>query len=518
MTKQSKGSISTPVALLDTAEHVLLPSYKPPILLHKEDWQAVLFFLKKYKKQLQTFNAYRRELERLLQWSWLIAEKSLLALKRSDIQDYIKFCENPPLEWIGKKGVYRFIEQKKKRVPNPEWRPFIFNSKNGSAKRHELSPKAIHEIFTVLNSFYNTLLIDEKIEINPVFVVKKKRAAIEKPLNPEQKPHLTQTQWQACIDTAIELAQENASYHRIIFIMYAMATMKITLTYCIKTDNFYPMMNHFYKQKNEWLFKKYHQGKFSHDISVNQVMLTALQRYRQSLGLSPLPSEKETSPLLPKIKGNGPMTDTGLFRKLLQQCLQITADKLTQQKNKQDAGQIQKATPNWFKYVDLIEADSAINVTQLSAVADSTTLSNIDAFIMTDNNDDISHHHFYGRKKIHRERNEILGKNDESLKWITLKMWFYIENNSHWVRGKGRSTKEIEDWVFRDYDIKKISPKDNDYEITLEYTTYKDLDQQLECLVDEMHSTADSRNGFLEMDIHTFDGDASWPFSDWDDD
>jgi len=66
---------TSPTPLLDTLEHVLLPSYKPPILLHKEDWQAVLFFLKKYKKQLQTFNAYRRELERLLQWSWLEAVK-----------------------------------------------------------------------------------------------------------------------------------------------------------------------------------------------------------------------------------------------------------------------------------------------------------------------------------------------------------------------------------------------------------------------------------------------------------
>lgn len=351
MKKQAIKQIS-PIPLLDTIEHVLLPSYKPPFMLFKADWQAVLFFLKKYKKQLQTFNAYRRELERLLQWSWLIVEKSLLALKQSDIQDYIKFCEHPPLAWIGKKGVYRFIEEKKKRVPNPEWRPFVFTSKNENSKSHELSPKAIHEIFTVLNSFYNALLIDEKIEINPVFVVKKKRAVTKKPLEPKQKPHLTQIQWKACIDTATELAEKNASYRRIIFIMYAMASMKVTLTYFIKTEKFYPMMNHFYQQKNQWLFKKYHQGKFSHDIPVNQTMLMALQHYRQSLGLSPLPSEKEVSPLLPKIKGIGPMTDAGFFRKLLQECLQITADKLMKQNNKQDADQIKKVSPNWFKHVD----------------------------------------------------------------------------------------------------------------------------------------------------------------------
>ena len=510
-----------PIPLLDTIEHVLLPNYKPPLLLYKTDWQAVIFFLKKYKKQPQTFNAYRRELERLLQWSWLIAQKSILMLKRNDIQEYITFCENPPLTWIGKKGVYRFIEEKKRRIPNPDWRPFVFTkSKNNQQTDYELSPKAIHEIFTVLNSFYNTLLIDEKIEINPVFVIKKQRLAVKKSPEIKLKPHLTQEQWLSCIDTVTELAQENASYHRILFIMYAMAMMKLSLSDFINTNNFYPMMNHFYQQENQWLFKKHRQGKFISNITVTQTMLVALQHYRQSLGLAPLPSINDTSAFLPKIKGSGAMTDAGYFRRLLQQCIQLTADKLRQQKNIKDADQIQKATPNWFKYVNIIEKaeeyTNTINITSPSLL-DPTTLSNIDKFLSAESNKDILHHRLYGRKIMDRKRNEKLGKDDDTLKWITLKMYFYIENNSKWVRGKGRSLKEIEDWIFRDYDIKKLSPQSNDYEITLEYTTYKTLDDQLEELINEMHSTADRRNGFLEIDVHTFDGEASWPFEDWKD-
>lgn len=526
MTKQSNRETSTPVALLDTVEYVLLPSYKPPILLYKEDWQAVLFFLKKYKKQLQTFNAYRRELERLLQWSWLIAKKSILVLERNDIQEYIKFCENPPVEWIGKKGVYRFIEEKKRRIPNPDWRPFVFaktkknqlTDQKNSSLNYELSPKAIHEIFTVLNSFYNTLLIDEKIEKNPVFVIKKKRAATKKPTVTQNKPYLTQEQCLACINTANDLAQENSSYHRIIFIMHAMALMKIALSDFIKTKKFYPMMNHFYQNDQQWFFKYHHQGKFSKDIQITPRMLTALQRYRESLHLSPLPPIDDTSPLLPKIKGSGAITDAGYFRRLLLQCIQLTADKLRQQKNDKDANQIQQATPNWFKYVDTVEENNTKPNNDSAPRLEVATPSNIDKLLLTESDDDTLHYRYYGRKFINRERNEKLGKDDSTLKWITLKMWFYIENNSHWVRGKGRSLKEIEDWIFRDYDIKKLSPQNNDYEITLEYTTYKDLDKQLEYLVDEMHSTADSRNGFIEMDIHTFDGEASWPFAGWDDD
>ena len=37
-----------------------------------------------------TYSTYRREIERLLHWSWQIAEKSVLELKRADIEAYIK--------------------------------------------------------------------------------------------------------------------------------------------------------------------------------------------------------------------------------------------------------------------------------------------------------------------------------------------------------------------------------------------------------------------------------------------
>ena len=36
------------------------------------DYQTVTQFLLSYDGSLDTFNAYRRELERLLQWSWLV--------------------------------------------------------------------------------------------------------------------------------------------------------------------------------------------------------------------------------------------------------------------------------------------------------------------------------------------------------------------------------------------------------------------------------------------------------------
>ncbi|HLB41698.1 MAG TPA: hypothetical protein VJN02_02400 [Gammaproteobacteria bacterium] len=44
----------------------------------KNDLKISLDFLKQYDGNQATFEAYRREIERLLQWAWLITKKSIL--------------------------------------------------------------------------------------------------------------------------------------------------------------------------------------------------------------------------------------------------------------------------------------------------------------------------------------------------------------------------------------------------------------------------------------------------------
>lgn len=79
-------------------EHVVLPDIQ-----FQNDFNYALNFLKSYTGSQGTFNSYRRETERLLQWSWLIKNKTINELKRDDIEDYIHFCQNPPKSWISLK-------------------------------------------------------------------------------------------------------------------------------------------------------------------------------------------------------------------------------------------------------------------------------------------------------------------------------------------------------------------------------------------------------------------------------
>lgn len=177
----------------------------------KNDLICALDFLKQYQHNKATFESYRREVERLMQWSWLIAKKSLLDLKRQDIETYLQFCLNPPKSWIGLKKVSRFVTRNGERTPNSAWRPFVVNVSKSEYKKgvkpnkqdYQLSQKAIREIFTVLSSFYNYLALDEKVTLNPIALIKQKSKYLQKRQQQSPVMRLSETQWQVCLETAL---------------------------------------------------------------------------------------------------------------------------------------------------------------------------------------------------------------------------------------------------------------------------------------------------------------------------
>ena len=83
-----------PLPLFDSLEHIHKISVEATQPKYPEDFEKVLSFLKSYTGSLGTFNAYRREVERLLQWSWHVADKSLKDLKREDIEMLVLSQEN----------------------------------------------------------------------------------------------------------------------------------------------------------------------------------------------------------------------------------------------------------------------------------------------------------------------------------------------------------------------------------------------------------------------------------------
>ncbi|WP_115706999.1 tyrosine-type recombinase/integrase [Legionella sainthelensi] len=341
-------------------EHVVLPDIK-----FQNDFNYTLSFLKSYTGSQGTFNSYRRESERLLQWTWLIKNSTLDQLKREDIEQYIRFCQKPPNAWISLKKVPRFIEKEGKRIPNEEWRPFVVTLNKAALKRGQkpaiehfsLSQGALQEIFAILSTLFNFLIAEEYLVANPVALIRQKSKFIRKAQHNAPIRRLSLMQWSAVLDAAECLANDSPMKHeRTRFMLSMLFGMYLRISELAASDRWIPSMNDFAKDNNgQWWFTTVGKGNKERQIAVSDAMLESLIRWRSFLGLTPLPSSADNSPLIPKIRGNGPMSDTAPIRRIIQQCFDLAEEQLRIKGHGEEADNLTAATVHWLRHTGISE-------------------------------------------------------------------------------------------------------------------------------------------------------------------
>lgn len=341
-------------------ENVVLPNSKV-----QNDFNYSLNFLKSYTGSQGTFNSYRREAERLLQWTWLIKNTSLEHLRREDIEQYLYFCQNPPKTWISLKKVPRFIEKDGRRVPNEEWRPFVVTqsktaTKNGqqaTVEQFELSQGAIQEIFAILSTFFNFLIAEEYVVSNPIALIRQKSKFIRKRQQNAPIRRLSLVQWETVLNAAEALAEESPEKHeRTRFILSLLFGMYLRISELAASERWMPSMNDFAKDSNgHWWFTTVGKGNKERQIAVSEAMLDSLIRWRLFLGLTALPSPGDNSPLIPKIRGNGPMSDTAPIRRIVQGCFDLAEAQLRTKGLNEEADSLAAATVHWLRHTGISE-------------------------------------------------------------------------------------------------------------------------------------------------------------------
>jgi len=354
-----------PTPLFDTLENIKTEvQLNENTKVYAKDFECSLDFLKQYDGSEATFRSYRREIERLLQWSWRVAKKSIFDLKRADIENYLSFCKSPPESWIGTKQVARFITNSQgMRIPNPEWRMFVIRVSKSEFKRglkperkqYILSSKAIREIFTVTSSFYNYLINEGIAEINPILLIRQKSKYFSKRQGGPKIPRLSSKQWHYSIRVAEELANKQPGKHeRTLFILTCLYLMYLRISELVVTARWEPQMCHFYKDsKHHWWFVTLGKGNKQRVISVSDEMLTALKRYRQSLNLTPLPTANDKNPLIAKIKGKGGLTSDREIRNIVQTCFDLAIDQLRAAGQEDEANELEHATVHWLRHTGI---------------------------------------------------------------------------------------------------------------------------------------------------------------------
>jgi len=366
MSGKTKKTNTMILPIFDTAEHLefdaALPQHLTSYQSFERDYLGAHAFLYAYKDNKATFNAYRREVERLLHWSWQVSKKSIFDLRRAELESYIKFCQKPPKKWIGVSKPARFTLKDGVRQPNPNWRPFVAtvsksaarNGEKPSKNNYALSEKAVREIFAVLSSFYNFLIQDDYTEVNPVSQVRQKSKFIRRQQGQRKVRRLSDLQWSFVIETAELMAKENDKHERTLFILSALYLMYLRVSELVVTDHWSPKMNDFKRDHDGlWWFTTVDKGNKERQIAVSRAMLVALKRWRKHLGLSSLPSADDQTPLVQTDRGKGGMTSTNQIRNIVQVCFDRAAERMVDEGLKEEVGDLQSATVHWLRHTGI---------------------------------------------------------------------------------------------------------------------------------------------------------------------
>lgn len=360
-----KAIKQTPSPLFDGLQQLLADEDCQPKLagVWRQDYAHAKDFLLSYRGSLDTFNSYRRDIERFLQWCHLRANKSLKQIHRAEFEAFLDFCQKPLKSWIALKVEKRFIEKNGARAPNPKWRPFVVKISKTDAKagkqpdrnNYALSEKAFRALFAVISSFYSYLIQEEYTLINPAVLIRQKSKYFRKHQTTAPIRRLSELQWGYVIETAELMAEENQEqYARTLFIMNALYGMYLRISELTVTERWTPTMGDFHRDsEGRWWFVTVGKGNKERKISVSTAMLNALKAYRKTLKLPALPSPNEQTPILAKHNDGKPLKSTRYIRELVQNCFDYACERLICDNQQEEADQLAVATVHWLRHTGI---------------------------------------------------------------------------------------------------------------------------------------------------------------------
>lgn len=337
------------------------PSFLPDYAV-SDDIEITRAFLLAYRHSPDTFHSYRREVDRFLQWVFLVARMDIKRIGRQDIENYVLFCRRPPDDWIATKMAPRFVTADGTVTPNPEWRPYVAKipkeahqrGKNPSIKRYRLSDSGVQAMLRILSTYFTFLEMEDYLPHNPVKRIRQRSRMVR--TKPKQEPirRLSDLQWDYVIETAQLMAAEDPAQERTLFIMSALYGMYLRISELADTELWSPEMKHFYQDADgNWWFKTVGKGNKERDITVSADMLKALKRFRLASGLPALPSPSDSLPLIPKLKGRGGISSTRQLRDIVQRCFDRSVKRMSEAGLGSDADFLQAATVHWLRHTGI---------------------------------------------------------------------------------------------------------------------------------------------------------------------
>jgi site-specific recombinase XerD len=307
-------------------------------------------------KSTHTYERFRNEIEKFILWSVLIKKMPIDEMRKSDILEYADFCWKPPVSWIGTSNQERFKLKDSYFTANELWRPYKVQApksqliKNVDKKKYRPSQQTLTSTFTAIIVFYNYLMGEELCYGNPAQIAKKDCKHFISDTQVKEIKRLSGSQWQYLLDTAVDMANEDAIYERNLFVIASLKTLFLRISELSERDDWSPVMGHFWQDDDgNWWLKIFGKGRKLRDTTVPSDFIPFLKRYRLSRDLSGLPTNGENNVLVEKIRGQGGMTSRHL-RRLVQNIFDQAYIRMKQLEGENESMKLKEATTHWLRH------------------------------------------------------------------------------------------------------------------------------------------------------------------------
>jgi integrase len=256
-------------------------------LAASNDLDAIRAWLARFADKRTTFDSYRKEAERLLLWSLVQLGKPLSSLTHEDCLRYQAFLADPQpaAVWVANAGTGG---GRKHPRGDARWRPF----------HGPLSPASIRQATVILNVLFSWLVQAGYLAGHPLALSRQRTRRVAPRITRYLEPGL----WQEVKDTIASMPQDTprarAHAHRVrwLFTLLYLGGLRIAEV----GGN---AMGQFFVRRDtdgtmRWWLTVHGKGDKDRLVPATRELMTELSRYRQSLGMTALPSPNEATPLV----------------------------------------------------------------------------------------------------------------------------------------------------------------------------------------------------------------------------
>ena len=326
-----------------------------------DDWKVTAAFLLRHTATSGTYSKFRGEIQRFLNFVWIVRGKTLSELRGDDIDSYMDFVKSPPVSWCTTKstgslqgeGRQRgFVTKNGSRVANVKWRPFY---DAGSRRK----PATMNSVVASLSIFFKKLVVSEYLPRSPMAdatrrlqkASKSENSAGKKGLAVSRKkrttaPRLTAWQWSYILETLIKAADENPRYERNLFLVITMKALYLRVFELAPhgerdtPDYIEPVMGDFARttvgNKSYWELHVCGKGEKDRWIPLPDEYLHYLKRYRKFRNLTPLPSPGEPSPMVTRLNSDKAITNKRQLENIVEESIMLAVARM-EKENLQEA-------------------------------------------------------------------------------------------------------------------------------------------------------------------------------------